>query len=212
MRPALLFDLDGTLWDSTWQLLAPWNAVMEEAGFSRRLTHQELCACMGKTTDGIAQLLFPALPLAEGRRLVLRCCEIEIDYLLKSGGTLYPQVKETLAQLKEQYFLAIVSNCLDGYIQAFLTAHDCWPFFEDFQFLDRPDGNKGENIRRVLERNGLEQALYIGDTQGDYEAAQKAGIPFLHAAYGFGSISDPVPHLERFEQLPQLAEKLLKKQ
>lgn len=210
MKAALLFDLDGTLWDSTWQLMAPWNVVMEEAGFSRRLTHEELCACMGKTSDGIAKELFPTLPLLEGRKLVLRCCEIEIDYLLKSGGTLYPRVKETLAQLKEQFFLAIVSNCLDGYIQAFLTAHDCWPLFDDFQFLDRPDGNKAENIRRLMQRNKLERALYIGDTQGDYEAAQKAKIPFLHASYGFGAIAEPLPRLERFEDLPKLVEKLLK--
>ena len=37
-----------------------------------------------------------------------------------------------------------------------------------------------------MERNKVTSAAYVGDTAGDCEAAFKAGILFVHAAYGFG--------------------------
>ena len=61
---------------------------------------------------------------------------------------------------------------------------------------------KADNIALVAERNGLRRPLYIGDTQGDYDAASKAGVPFLHAAYGFGRIDRPVPSVATFGDLP----------
>lgn len=41
-------------------------------------------------------------------------------------------------------------------------------------------------MRLLMERNGIAEAAYVGDTQGDLEAARLAGIPFVWAAYGFG--------------------------
>ena len=41
-----------------------------------------------------------------------------------------------------------------------------------------------------MERNCLKNPVYVGDTQGDYEACQKAGVPFIFAEYGFGATKD----------------------
>ena len=67
---------------------------------------------------------------------------------------------------------------------------------------------KADNIALVAERNGLRRPLYIGDTQGDYDAASKAGVPFLHAAYGFGRIDRPVPSVATFGDLPDAIRRL----
>ena len=48
---------------------------------------------------------------------------------------------------------------------------------------------KGETIRILMERHGITSAAYIGDTQGDADAARDAGIPFVWASYGFGEAS-----------------------
>ena len=80
----------------------------------------------------------------------------------------------------------IVSNCQKGYIEAFLAAHGLGDFFEDFECSGRTGFTKGKNIRLVMERNRIKEAAYIGDTLLDYAAAREAGIPFVHAAYGFG--------------------------
>ena len=41
-----------------------------------------------------------------------------------------------------------------------------------------------------------------------YDAASKAGVPFLHAAYGFGRIDRPVPSVATFGDLPDAIRRL----
>ncbi|WP_324341929.1 hypothetical protein [Ruminococcus sp.] len=67
---------------------------------------------------------------------------------------------------------------------------------------------RGDNIALIVSRNGLDKAWYVGDIQGDYDSTMEAGIDFIHAAYGFGTIDHPVPELERFSDLPELMKKL----
>ena len=56
---------------------------------------------------------------------------------------------------------------------------------------------KAENIRLVVARNGLQHPVYVGDTKGDEEAAHAAGVPFVHAAYGFGRAVQPEAVIEK---------------
>jgi phosphoglycolate phosphatase len=84
----------------------------------------------------------------------------------------------------------IVSNCQEGYIETFLHYHRLETYFKDFESHGRTKLSKGENIRLVMMRNHIEEAVYIGDTRGDMEAAEQAGIPFIFAAYGFGKIGE----------------------
>ena len=56
----------------------------------------------------------------------------------------------------------------------------------------------------MLERNGIDRAVYVGDTQGDYDAAMEAGIPFIHAAYGFGHVPAGTPAIRDIRELPEL--------
>ena len=63
---------------------------------------------------------------------------------------------------------------------------------------------KGENIRLLATRNGLDQALYVGDIQGDYDASRQAGVGFVHAAYGFGTIKENVPEIHAFKELAEI--------
>ncbi len=58
-----------------------------------------------------------------------------------------------------------------------------------------------------MEKHGCASAAYVGDTDGDCKASFKAAIPFVHAAYGFGSISDEshvAASAENFEQLTKI--------
>lgn len=58
-----------------------------------------------------------------------------------------------------------------------------------------------------MEKHGCTSAVYVGDTDGDCKASFKAGIPFVHAAYGFGSIFDEsliVASADDFEQLTEI--------
>ena len=76
-------------------------------------------------------------------------------------------------------------------------------FFDDYENAARTGLSKGENIRLVMARNGIKRAVYVGDTNGDREAARFAGIPFLHAAYGYGSVPEADAVLRSFSDLPE---------
>lgn len=210
MKKGIIFDMDGTLWDSAEKVAMSWTQVVrEEYPELGIITTEDVKSVMGKTMDLIAKILFPSLPSAEQLNLLDKCCIRENDYLAEYGGILYPQVEETLNVLKEKYNLYIVSNCQSGYIEAFLEYYGFEHLFEDIECYGNNELGKGENIRLVITRNKLDKAVYVGDIQGDYDAATEAGIPFIHAAYGFGEIRENVPFAEEFSRLPEVVEKIL---
>ena len=138
-----------------------------------------------KPMDELIEVLFPELSKAEQNELLEDCCKVENAYLQEKGAKLYPGIEQMLADLKKEYFLAIVSNCQCGYIEAFLEHYGFGKYIDDIQCFGMNEVPKGENIRLVAERNHLEDAVYVGDIQGDYDASKAAGVKFIHAAYGF---------------------------
>ena len=186
----ILFDLDGTLWDSTEAVVVSWAMALADApDVPAPPTREQLEGVMGMTAENLMAVLFPQLSRQRHLELFERCCQVENQYLREHGGILYPQLEETLERLSRQVPLCIVSNCNDGYIPSFLEAHRLGRYFTDWECIGRTGKQKWENIRLVIQRNHLRRPVYVGDTVLDQEAAQKAGVPFLHAAYGFGRVS-----------------------
>ena len=193
MKQAVIFDLDGTMWDSCEEVLHAWRTVLlRERPQQPPLTMERLKACMGKVKSDIAQMLIHTDDEAERSRIIDACFDYEMEWIASHPGVLYDGVRETLEALRAMgYALCIVSNCEDGYVQAFLDSCALRDLFEDFEMAGRTGLGKGENIRLVMARNGIESAVYVGDTAGDEAAARAAGIPFIHAAYGFGAAEAP---------------------
>ena len=130
-------------------------------------------------------------------------------YIEEHGGILFDGLEETLAALKEEYFLAIVSNCQEGYIEAFLKHHKLEKYFDDTENYGRTKRCKGDNIRLLVERNNLD-AVYVGDTMGDYDATMQAGLPFIHAAYGFGTVPEGTAKINDIRELPEKVKEIFK--
>lgn len=212
MKKGIIFDLDGTLWDSSTEVAFSWSKAIESSDITDKvLTKEEFMRVMGKPMDRLIAALFPELDADRQRELLSLCCEVENTYLTEHGATLYPKVEQTLGLLQKDYFLAIVSNCQCGYIEAFLEYYGFGKYISDIQCFGMNELPKGENIRLVVERNHLDQAVYVGDIQGDYEASMQAGVKFIHAAYGFGEIEAPVPEIQTFEELPDVLESVFGK-
>ena len=207
MKKAILFDLDGTLWDSGDTVLPAWNQVLAEVQVRPLLTKEELDSFMGLGPQDLADKFLPMLDSPEERlALFTRCFDAEVEAIRKNGARLYDGVLEMLTALKARgCFLAVVSNCKDGYIQAFLDYYQLHHLFPDFESAGATGLTKGENIALVLSRNGFttEEALYVGDTIWDMEASMKAGVEFLHAAYGFGSVPEGTPAVSSPREIPE---------
>lgn len=188
----ILFDLDGTLWDATKPIKQSWNEVLLRHCEIKRppITEEELGECMGLTMYKIAAKLFPDESEHIQKMLMDELCHYENEYLSQHGGILYDGLKEVLKKLHQNFKLYIVSNCQDGYIQAFIQAHHMEEYFDDTECWGRTRASKGVSNKILMERNGLKCPVYVGDTQSDAQSAKEAGIDFIYAAYGFGKVND----------------------
>lgn len=206
MKNAVIFDLDGTLWDSSKQVTESWNVILGRypETENRQISVSDMHGFMGKPMNEIARLMMPDIDEKLREKIMLECMDNELEYLSEHMGVLYPKLYETLEELSESYKLMIVSNCQDGYIQLFLRLSETERFFRDFESFGKTGLSKGENIRLVIKRNSVDKAVYLGDTQGDLDAADMAEIPFIHAAYGFGKTNRETDKILSFSELPRL--------
>lgn len=208
MFDGILFDLDGTLWDSTPEVTIAFNKVMDEKyhELGYKVTQERLRSEFGLPLDVIAVHLFVSIDEEYAKAIMRDCCEYECEYLARNGATLYEGLEQQLAVLSSKYKLAIVSNCQDGYIQAFFQAYpELEKYFIDYEYPGRTGKLKADNIRLVVERNNMLKPVYVGDTNADAKAAAEAGVPFIFARYGFGDVKE---YFDVIDSLPELGSKL----
>lgn len=201
---AIIFDLDGTMWNAVDAICLTWNQVVANHPECRKepISVEEMGECLGLPMTKIAQRLFPETDAQQQQLLLDECCRIENEYLRKYGATLYPKLKETLLTLKKDYKLFVVSNCQKGYIESFIEAHRLSDCFDDIECWGNNMLSKGENNKLIMKRNNVTRAVYVGDTTGDEESARVAGIPFIFAEYGFGEAVRPDYTIKEFSELP----------
>lgn len=211
MKRAVIFDLDGTLWDAVGPLTDYWNEVrQQELPGCRRITAAQMQSWMGQGVRELARSILPERPLDTWFDAYLQYLHGENDYLLHHPPTLYPQLHQTFDVLRAQGLsLMICSNCGLGYIETFLQHTGLGPAVCDTENPGRTGLTKAENIKLLLRRNEIDRALYLGDTAGDQAAAAGAGIPFVHASYGFGAVPDAALRIPALPTLPALTARCL---
>lgn len=183
---AIIFDLDGTLWDSSVQVIEAWNSIIKKYPETKAVvTPEKMATYMGKVLEEISSMLFEDISKDRGLEIMTECSDYELEYLKDHSGVPYEDLEETLKALP--YPLFIVSNCQRGYIETFLECCGLGKYFKDFECSGNTGNPKGENILEIIRRNEIKNAVYVGDTQGDCNASQVAGIPFIFAEYGFGN-------------------------
>ncbi len=200
MKRGIIFDLDGTLWNTSEQVVPAWNTVLTKHN-QNNITNDDMKRFMGKTLDTISQLMLPNLSHKQAMDILYECCNEEQIYLSQHGGTLYPNLEKTLKELSEAHQLFIVSNCQSGYLDAFFTAHKLKDFFVDYECNGNTGLPKSENIKLIVSRNSLDYAVYVGDTKLDLESAISAGVPFIFAKYGFGNIDNAAYSIDSISDL-----------
>lgn len=202
----LIFDLDGTLWDPRATIIKIWNEVLTQRQLlQRELKPEDMDQYMGLLFNDILKDIIPEISDQQVQEILLEIVQKENKVLRAHGGILYEGVAETLTNLKKTHNLFIVSNCQDGYIEAFLEYYQLNNLFTDIESHGRTKKPKAENIKLIMERNHLshENSVYIGDTQTDYDSAKANHLSFIFCEYGFGTLSIPEykPSVSKFSDL-----------
>ena len=201
----LILDVDGTLWDSTEIVAKAWTkAALEYGCHHTAITAERLKGLFGRTMEDIGKNLFPEYPEDKRKEILNQCCLYEHQALEEDECQIcYPDVIQTIQKLAAKVPIFIVSNCQSGYIELFLKKTGLTSFVKDIECFGNTGKTKGENIRLVVERNRLRSAVYVGDTQGDCDAAGEAGIPFIHVSYGFGRVHNSDREINYFVELTE---------
>lgn len=186
---SLIFDMDGTLWDAVDSYVEVWNVTSRELGVDRMVGRDDLLRYMGKTIDVIYSALMDGVDVDSARYLE-RLDYNEALLMPRLGGRLYPGVTEGIRRLAGLYRLFMVSNCGAEGLRNMLRYCDLADCFEGTLTHGETGRGKDYNIALVVESNSLDKPLYIGDTQGDSDAAHAAGADMCHARWGFGHCDD----------------------
>ena len=171
----IIFDIDGTLWDSTEVIAARWNQLFagEPDLCGLRITGDDLKKLFGKLLKEIGEILFQGCSPARQEELLEKCYRAEEEVLRSHPPAPYEGVPETIQTLARRFPLFIVSNCQGGYIELFLEATGLGPFFSGHLCPGDTGLPKADN------------------TALDERSAKAAGTAFIFASYGFGRAEHP---------------------
>ena len=203
---SLIFDIDGTLWDSRQLVAEGYNLQLEKEGLQHLfVTAEDLRPLFGKVMTEIADSMLASIPLPERYALMDRCMKTENDYLFANESRIgYPGVRETLAELSKKYRLFIVSNSQCGYPELCIEKLGLGDYIEGHLCFGDTGTSKGKTIRTLMGKHRIGSCVYIGDTQGDLEACREANIPFIFCAYGLGKAESWDARIESIEELLEM--------
>lgn len=184
----IIFDLDGTLWDSRKQIIKAWKKVLDEK-LKIIINEETLSSVMGKSNEEFKNKFFSNIPTELADNYLDLCQKEEIKYLTVNGANIYTNSISTIKELSNNYNLFIVSNCQSGYIESFLNYYNLNEYFNDYECCGTTGLPKKNNIKIIMKRNNLIDSMtcYVGDTIDDYNSASANNIMFIYANYGFGN-------------------------
>ena len=203
---SLIFDIDGTLWDSRALVAEGYNIQLKKEGLEHLcVTAEDLKPLFGKVMTEIADAILASIPESERYNLMERCMKTENDYLFANECKIgYPKVKETMEALAKNHRLFIVSNAQCGYPELCIDKLGLGDYIEGHMCFGDTGTSKGKTIRTLMEKHNIQNCVYIGDTQGDYEATLEAEVPFIWCTFGFGNPEGYDEKIDQFEDLLKL--------
>ena len=185
-KDLIIFDMDGTLVNSSITIANAINYVRKQLGFEP-MDPERILAHVNDPTINPAQYFYHTNRFEHDHERWFS------EYYTRHHAkelVLYEEIGELLADLKEAGFkLAVATNAYRKSTIESLTHLGIYVLFDAIACYD--DVNKGkpypDMLFKLLEELHVEKerALFIGDGPRDEQAANRAGIDYLMVDWGF---------------------------
>ncbi len=191
MLKLLIFDLDGTLADTSRDITDALNYSLQPFGV-REYSVEETKLMVGSGISELIKALVPPQPSpeagAEARETVINRFLYYYDNHLTVHTVLYPHVKETLANL-HRYKKAVLSNKREKYSNNILEELS---ILENFDLVWGSDSVREKKpspvpVFDLIDKFNVvkKETAIIGDSNYDVDAGKAAGIKVIGVSYGF---------------------------
>ena len=184
MKIGIIFDLDGTLLDSLADLHHAVNHILKQYGLPER-TLDEIRRFVGNGAKTLVQRALPGKADDPDLDEVFTVYQDYYNLVCKQGTTApYPGILDALAQIRQKYPVAVVSNKPD-----LATKELCREYFGDIFALgvspELPKKPAPDMVFAAMKALGVDKCVYVGDSETDAETAANSGVPCLSVLWGF---------------------------
>ena len=217
----VVFDLDGTLADTSGDLIAAANACFRDMGEGDVLNAKTDAGTALKGGRAMLRLGMERLGRAEDEATIDRYYPMLLEAYGREIDThtvLYPGAMQAVAALKAAgYRVAICTNKPEALAHTLLTRLGVRDAFgamvgADTLAMRKPDP---EHLFETARRAGGDPALclLVGDTNTDRETARAAGVPCVLVSFGPSgddmAALAPEALLDHYDDLPDIVTRLI---
>ncbi|WP_407473743.1 HAD-IA family hydrolase [Sulfitobacter sp. PM12] len=217
----VVFDLDGTLADTSGDLIAAANACFRDMGEGDVLDAKTDAGTALKGGRAMLRLGMERLGRADDAETIDRYYPMLLEAYGREIDThtvLYPGAMEAVEALKAAgYRVAICTNKPEGLAHTLLTKLGVRDAFgamvgADTLAIRKPDP---EHLFETARRAGGDPALclIVGDTNTDRETARAAGVPCVLVSFGPSgddmAALGPEALLDHYDDLPDIVTRLI---
>jgi phosphoglycolate phosphatase len=197
---AVIFDIDGTLWDASRASAEGWNSGLAKLGIKIIISSEQIRSVAGNHYEKCVDTILPGLK-AKYPGLIQTLNNCETEAVQCRGGDLFSGAIEVVRALAGEFKVFLASNCQEWYLKLFLDFSGLKPVLAGFDCHGLSGLPKNEMLLRIKRNYSLNNPVYVGDTAGDETAARLAGIEYVHVAWSFGKPGKETRTVSSFTEL-----------
>lgn len=183
----IIFDIDGTLFDTKPGIVACLNDVLDSFGLEP-IDEEEHDKYIGPSVKDsfIKYHNFNEIKANEATRMYRE--KYVSNYIEKS--IMYDGLIDVIKYIKfKKYKLCIATMKTRKQVNKLLNIFKLSELFDQIETAKEEGGyTKTDMLNSIKRKYTDSEYFFIGDTDGDYKAALNSGIEFIYATYGYGKI------------------------
>ncbi len=202
----IIFDLDGTLWETGDAYVYSYNKTCDTLKIPQetRRSGESVKSFLGMKLEELVMTIIPGVEDKEtlGKLLLMNV----IEYLVQNPQTYGKNLYKLFEELAKDYELYIISNCPRPFLEAFYQVSGIKALITGDSTIE--ESNKIQAIKRIT-KDYSEKALFVGDAPSDYDSiSNHSEVYFVFAAYGYKECDKYDFYLKDLESFPELLKKI----